>query len=485
MNISFSQLPGIVNALHTERSEDRVWVAFDKKIQQLSTGDLHFFDSGLDALDFISFNKQQQKEVVRFPIEAALLFIEGEIKQALSKGEQNPTIRLDSDIIQSIHESTIYDWIATELTGSMDMFDWDKVFYDPLEANSEAESFDDKLQFNRLETLIESLSQFAQDTEKGKEFVRELITRHWSETPMEVQIADVLNGSFLPTHDQRIISSLNTNFMNMENLEFLQKNIKYTGFGETLFPELEKNIKEMKSDFQLHYSAQVNNRPFNATLQFRKSDTSEMYFFNRYTASIEKSNGEKLEQTFPINKGKGVTAKEAFNLLQGRAVKKDLTNAKGEDYHAWVQLDFDKKDEKNNQNYVMSKYNENYGYDLRETLGKFPIKELGGEKENDLMRSLERGNTQSVTFDNNGTDQKMFVEANPKFKTLNVYDEHFKLQKHESLPQVVKEGVAQGQENNGTKTTTKQSEKNTPVQKKDDKLLTKKRVRQGKGMKVG
>jgi hypothetical protein len=61
-------------------------------------------------------------------------------------------------------------------------------------------------------------------------------------------------------------------------------------------------------------------------LQFRKSDNSDMYFFNSYEASLQRSNSERVNQTFYLNKGKGVTTKEAFNLLDGRAVHKELTN---------------------------------------------------------------------------------------------------------------------------------------------------------------
>ncbi|TPG32132.1 hypothetical protein EAH81_26245, partial [Flavobacterium pectinovorum] len=36
--------------------------------------------------------------------------------------------------------------------------------------------------------------------------------------------------------------------------------------------------------------------------------------------------------------------------------------------------------------------------------------------------SLKKGNLQSVTFVVAGVESKMYVEANPQFKTLNVYD---------------------------------------------------------------
>ncbi len=136
--------------------------------------------------------------------------------------------------------------------------------------------------------------------------------------------------------------------MNNENFQYLSDNIKYMGFGENLKSELEKNMLEAKPEFQLHYATEMNKKPFEATLNFRKSDSTDMYFLNNYQAALEKGNGEKTSQTFYLNKGRGITAKEAFNLLEGRAVHKELTTKEGQSYNAWVQLDFNAKDKNNN-----------------------------------------------------------------------------------------------------------------------------------------
>ncbi len=65
----------------------------------------------------------------------------------------------------------------------------------------------------------------------------------------------------------------------------------------------------------------------------------------------------------------------------------------------------------------------NYGYDLEDALAKHPIRELTSEHEKSrLMQSLQKGNRQSVTFMQNGNEQKHFIEANPQFKTITIYD---------------------------------------------------------------
>ena len=227
-------------------------------------------------------------------------------------------------------------------------------------------------------------------------------------------------------------SQLKTNVMNNENFQYLSDNLKYMGFGENLKTDLEKNLKEGKADFQLHYKAEINKKPFEVTMNFRKSDTSDMYFFNNYHASLEKSNGEKAEQTFYLNKGKGVTGKEAFNLLNGRSVHKDLVTKDGQAYKAWMRLDFESKDK--NNNFEVKQFHENYGFDLKAAVEKFPITELkDAEKEKALMQSLQKGNVQSVTIEKDGSSHKMFIEADPQFKKVNLYDTNMKLVTKESV----------------------------------------------------
>jgi hypothetical protein len=47
---------------------------------------------------------------------------------------------------------------------------------------------------------------------------------------------------------------------------------------------------------------------------------------------------------------------------------------------------------------------------------------LDQEKKEGLIKSLHKGNVQAVTFEKNGFIEKLFIDANPQFKTLNTYD---------------------------------------------------------------
>jgi hypothetical protein len=214
--------------------------------------------------------------------------------------------------------------------------------------------------------------------------------------------------------------------MNVNNIEFLKNGLKFMGFGETLNEDLLKNLREEKPAFSLNHVAEFKRGDTSEKvayrLDFKKSDKTDMYFFNNYRATINIDDSEKLRtQMFYVNKNSGVTAKEAYNLLSGRAINKDLSKKDGEPYNAWLQLDLTEKDDKGN--HLMKQYTAAYGYDVDKTLGKYPIKEAADpEQRTRILASLEKGNTVAVTFVKDGREDRMSIEANPRFKTLNLYD---------------------------------------------------------------
>jgi hypothetical protein len=210
--------------------------------------------------------------------------------------------------------------------------------------------------------------------------------------------------------------------MNQKNYEYLRDQVKFTGFGEGLENELKDKMQKQPQEFTLSHQTKFGNDTTDTTLHFKKSSQSDMYFFNAYQVNLQKehANGQ-MQQTFYINKGSNITLKEAYNLMSGRSVNKDLTSKDGHVYNAWLQMDFKQTDA--GGNYKLKQYHQNYGFDLNKELAKHPIKELGNELDKSrLIESLQRGNRQSTTFLHEGSEQKHYVEANPRFKTITIYD---------------------------------------------------------------
>ncbi len=587
MNIHSEDIFDFSEELHAAMRQGMQWFAYDTHLESVTASDIDVFETEKEASAFKAEKETFDENFQVLPIETVSTKIDELIIQALHESDEYPDVEIDISELPVSQAQLEFAYMAERLEEMMDSFDWSKVFYDPLEANTEAESLEDKGEFNRLEMLLKEIKSFSEKGDESAALVARLVEEHWRGMPMESQIADfekevepvsmvgessqvvsddvlalaniamsngehwmAYNGSlyFIDKDDvaffkseadantfahynisdmdhfnvieihsikdilskipygkelENILNQNNqlttkSNVMNENNLKYLKDNLKYTGFGEALNGELEKNIKELKPEFQLHFTTELNNKPFNATLNFRKGDNSDMYFFNSYKASIERNDGQKVEQTFQIKKGKGINGKEAYNLLQGRAVYKDMVNKEGQPFKAWQKLNFDEKDKYGN--HLVNQFHEKYGYDLTYAVNKFPVLEMdGGEAQEKLLKSLERGNAQSVTIEIDGKPEKFFMEANPERKTVNVYDNKFSMMKHEDLPLNQREEKPQQQQSQGQvqepqqKQAMGQNEKPGEQkqgagvkngEKQDGKLLKKKRVGQKKGVKM-
>ncbi|WP_448103551.1 hypothetical protein [Pedobacter panaciterrae] len=221
--------------------------------------------------------------------------------------------------------------------------------------------------------------------------------------------------------------------MNKKNVEFLKDQIKYTGFGEGYESQLNEKIGKELKEFQLLNRTEFGNDVVVSRLDFSRSESSDLYFFNRYELTFRPPHSQELmSQTFQIGKENNITQKEAYNLLSGRSVfkeyskmEKDLIQDKyvttGEKYNAWTQLNFKETDKYGN--YKFQTFGDNYGFDLQQALEKLPIAELGDETTAArLLQSLQKGNLQSVNFVEDSQLQQHFLAANPRFKSVDVYD---------------------------------------------------------------
>lgn len=214
--------------------------------------------------------------------------------------------------------------------------------------------------------------------------------------------------------------------MNEKNHDYLKDQIKYTGFGEEAQAQLREQLMKAQNEFSIKQVTSYGKDELTVSLNFKKSTNSDMYFFNSYRAELQKPGSEtSVGQTFYINnEGRNITQKEAYNLLDGRSVNKDLANKDGQMHNAWLKLDF--KETTSNGNFKVRQFSPQYGFELEKAIEKHPIKELADPQERvRLLESLERGNRRAVTFVGDG-DQKRFIEANPQFKSIAVYDENQK-----------------------------------------------------------
>ena len=295
--------------------------------------------------------------------------------------------------------------------------------------------------FNNFESTkqkFENICRRNQESPNDSLTVNEVQTNYIIKKTKTMDTQNALNEEHLTSKGTEVNNKENYRQM---NLDYLTNQAKFLGFGEGLGERLSEKMNESKDaiDIPLTQSFFVAGNPVKKqdvdfSLHFNKGKESDMYFLNSYSAQLKGGPEENnMPQKFYINKGKGITAKEAFNLLSGRAINKDFTNKAGETYNAWVKLKPSEiGSEKSNRDFQM--FSENYGFDLVKTLSKYPVKEMQSpDAAERLMNSLKKGNMQAVTFVQNGEEIPKFISANPQFKNLNVLNHDGSVMFHNSI----------------------------------------------------
>ena len=86
-------------------------------------------------------------------------------------------------------------------------------------------------------------------------------------------------------------------------------------------------------------------------------------------------------------------------------------------------------------NYNMNQYHDpSYGFNLKEVLDKFNIKELDSPKEREkLENQLKNGDRPTITVEKNGEQVKLHVEAAPRYSQLNMFNPNGRPEKREQF----------------------------------------------------
>ena len=210
------------------------------------------------------------------------------------------------------------------------------------------------------------------------------------------------------------------------NEQALKEAVVKAGF-DNISSKLEQNIKQGQREFSIPVSYYVNEKEKLDINLFFARDNNGQYQFENYKAVLQSENKsqDSKEQRFAFEPDNIVTASQAYNLLAGRAIQKEYVSRENNIQTAWIQLDFNDKEPSGN--HKLKEFHSAYGYDVKEALKQLPLKELttaeGTEK---LLNALVNGHRQAVTLDKEGKEYKLFIEANPKFKSINIYDENLK-----------------------------------------------------------
>ncbi|RYZ81704.1 MAG: hypothetical protein EOP04_23470 [Proteobacteria bacterium] len=182
--------------------------------------------------------------------------------------------------------------------------------------------------------------------------------------------------------------------MDERTMSFNEGQLKRSGFAEAFNADLIDKMEKRLPLIQHSFSKEFDGDKVSAVLHLKKSSTSDHYFLNKFDLSLQKeAQLSQTKQTFYVNRKpvpatidtdrretyeNRFTLKEAYNLLAGRPVFKNLVNNEGVEYQAWVKLNLKNKQE--NGNHEVKQYTKKYGFDLESILAKYSIKELATDQ---------------------------------------------------------------------------------------------------------
>ncbi|EHQ25509.1 hypothetical protein [Mucilaginibacter paludis] len=245
---------------------------------------------------------------------------------------------------------------------------------------------------------------------------------------------DNLKVSTYPDHfNYEILTIKNSIAMeiNMKNYDYLKNQAMFLGFGEEPAKAIQEKMATGANDFTVPHQTKFGQDEVKSTLHFGKSNGGDLYFFKKFDLELKQPGAdEPLKQTYFIGKENNYTLKERYNMLDSRAVYKELNKlvpvgegenrkfkATDETYKAWRALDFKQTDDRGNFLPKMM------FWDHEKAIKNYPIKELAeGYDRSRLLASLEKGNPTKVTIIKDGQEIKGTMAANPRQAGFDFYD---------------------------------------------------------------
>jgi len=209
---------------------------------------------------------------------------------------------------------------------------------------------------------------------------------------------------------RRFILKRENSKLEQRNQQLVYNQLDRMGMSEHLNKVTQK-MRNGEREFTVPVSYYINeDKRVDNNLAFEQNSLGEYNMVaNQVRLNNEASPELNKQQTFKLGEGMNIDAAQSYNLLEGRAVQK---NGK------WITLDLNDKDTEGN--YRVKEFPPSYGYEVQQVLGDLPISEMKSARERDkLVQDLKDGKRREVTIGN----RKCFVEANPQFRTVNLYDE--------------------------------------------------------------
>lgn len=202
----------------------------------------------------------------------------------------------------------------------------------------------------------------------------------------------------------------------LKNNRSVENKLKDAGFNNA-FSKAERYMKLGQAKFTVPVSYYLNEKErIDHSLDFKKDD-SGFYQFEGFRTRLHDHTklSENKQQYFSADQPDSFNAAQAYDLLSGRAVF---------DQGSWKQLDFNDRD--SDGNYKIKEFPQSYGYNIEKALSKLPLKISDQLEFSELITSLKDGRREEAILLKDGQEQKVFIEANPQYRSVNIYNESLK-----------------------------------------------------------
>ncbi|WP_316633055.1 hypothetical protein [uncultured Flavobacterium sp.] len=200
------------------------------------------------------------------------------------------------------------------------------------------------------------------------------------------------------------------------NKKTLEYQLKSIGFHDSYNKVLEF-MKQEQSQFSVPVSYYISEKEkIEHSLYFLK-DPEGGYQFDGFRSILENYSTPYVRSThyFKYEKSESFNIEQVYNLLAGRAV---FGNG------SWRQ--FNLNDQDLYDNYRVKEFPEAYGYNVEKILSVLPLKTSDQLEFSSLVASLKDGGRKEAILLKDGAEQNIFIEANPQYKSLNIYNESLK-----------------------------------------------------------
>lgn len=228
----------------------------------------------------------------------------------------------------------------------------------------------------------------------------------------------------------------------MKNERFITNQMSDIGYSAKEIDEVREAMAHGQPGISKTFSKDTEEGRLVTRPVLTKGSEGDFYFFNKYRATLLQPGVQDVKEVMVyVNKSHNYTLDEVSKMLKGGALEKELLDRNQKPYVGWSAVD-SKEVDKDGFSLIKSRH-PNYGFVLSEAAEQFAIKDFKDDTRRlEVFDRLKKGELVRVT----GADDKTyFIAPNPKFKTLDIYDDQARKLSMEQRMELRVDGMKEGE----------------------------------------